>query len=112
MGNENPLSVKVDLGIADVVRSVDAIFARRRDRKTESLADIASNLCDDLDVCSQIVKALDDLFVQLVGGFARGEIASEPALLRGHVEQTRQYLMRRELLTRLEEGIGAIKSAA
>jgi hypothetical protein len=112
MGEEKPLSVKIDLGIAEVVRSVDAIFARRHNRKTEALADFASNLSDDLDVCSEIVKALDNLFIELVRGFSSAEITNVPALLSGHVEETRKYLSRRELLPRLEECIGAIKTAS
>ena len=58
MGQENPFSLKIDLGIADVVRSVDEIFARRRRRKIKALSDLASNLTDDIDACSKIVKAL------------------------------------------------------
>ena len=112
MGEEKPLSVKVDLGIAEVVRSVDAIFARRHNRKTEALTDFASTLSDDLDVCSEIVKALDNLFIELVRGFSSAEITNVPALLSSHVEETRKYLSRRELLPRLEECIGAIKTAS
>ncbi len=112
MGEEKPLSVKVDLGIAEVVRSVDAIFARRHNRKTEALADFASNLSDDLDVCSEIVKALDNLFIELVRGFSSAEITNVPALLSSHVEETRKYPRRRQLLPRLEECIGAIKAAS
>jgi hypothetical protein len=113
MPDENlRFSVKVDLGIAEVVRTVDAVLTERRNRRSKSLADIASNLSDDLDVCSQIVKALDNFFIELVAGFSRVEIRNDPAVLTRHVEQTRHYLMRRELLPRLEEGIGAIKTAA
>ncbi len=112
MGEANAVSVKVDLGIADVVRVVDGILVRRRQRKTEALADFAANLSDDLDVCSEIVKALDGLFIELVGGFSSAKITHDPALLSGHVEETRKYLKQRELLPRLEECLGAIKTAS
>ena len=95
-----------------MVRSVDAIFARRRDRKAEALTDFASNLSDDLDVCSEIVKALDSLFIELVNGFSSPRITNDPALLSSHVDETRKYLKRRELLPRLEECIGTIKTAS
>ena len=112
MDDKNPLSIKVDLGIAEVIKSVDAIIARRHDRKAESLADFASNLFDDLDVCSEIVKALDNLFIEIVRGFSRPQITSVQSLLNDHVEETRKYLSRRDLLPRLEECIGAIKTAS
>ena len=112
MGQENSLSLKVDLGIAEVVRSVDEIFARRQNRKTEALADFVSNLSDDLDVCSEILKALDNSFIQLVRGFSSAKITIDAALLGSHVEETRKYLSRRDLLPRLEECIGAIKTAS
>lgn len=112
MGEENPLSVKVDLGIAELVRAVDGILTRRHNRNTEALADFASNLSDDLDACSKIVKGLDDLFIELVTGFSSAKITHDPALLSAHVEETRKYLSRRELLPKLEECIGAIKAAS
>jgi hypothetical protein len=112
MGDEKPPSVKVDLGIADVLRAVDAILDRRRNRKTEALTDFASNLSDDLDVCSKIVNALDSLFIELVRGFSNPRITHDPALLGGHVEETREYLTRRDLLPRLEECIGGIKASS
>jgi len=112
MGEEKSLSVKVDLGIAEVVRSIDAIIARRHNRKTDALANFASNLSDDLDVCSEIVKALDDLFIELIRGFSSAEITKDPELLKSHVEETRNYLRQRKLLPRLEECIGAIKTAS
>ncbi len=107
-----PSSLKVDLGIADVVRVVDEILTRRHNRSTEALAGFASNLSDDLDVCSEIVKALDGLFIELVRGFSSTNITHDPALLSAHVEETRKYLSRRDLLPRMEECIGAIKAAS
>jgi hypothetical protein len=112
MGNENPFSVKIDLGIAEVVRVVDGIFTRRHNRNTEALADFASNLADDLDASSEIVKALDDFFIKLVRGFSSTKITQDPVMLSDHVEETRKYLSQRELLPRLEECIGAIKAAS
>src|SRR5262245_60783592 len=110
MGNENAFSLKADLGIADVVRRVDEIFARRRMRKIKALSDLASNLTDDVDASSKIVKALDDTFTELIEGFLSSKIAQDPARLANHVEGTRKHLRQRELLPRLEECIGAIKT--
>ena len=55
---------------------------------------------------------MDNLFIELVKGFSSVEITNVPALLSSHVEETRKYLSRRELLPRLEECIGAIKTSS
>jgi len=104
--------VKVDVGIAEAIRAIDEIVARRQSRKTKALADFAAILSDDLDVCSEIVKTLDSLFIKLVRGFSDVKITNDPSLLSSHVRETREYLSRRELLPRLEECIGAIKTAS
>ena len=56
------ISVKVDLGIAEAVRVIDGILTRWHNRNTEAFADFAPNLADDLESCSQIVKALEGSF--------------------------------------------------
>jgi hypothetical protein len=109
---ETPLSLKVDLGIAETVGAVDAIIARWQNRETEVLSDFLSNLDDALDATTKIVNKLDDLFVDLVRGFADREIIDNQVLLQTHVKETRKYLQKRDLLPRLEQCIGAISGAA
>jgi len=88
---EAPISVKVDLGIAETVRAVNDVLSRRQNRKAEILADFVANLCDDLEAASEIVKALDNIFIELVRGFASKETTGAPLLLNSHVEETRKF---------------------
>lgn len=109
---ESPISVKVDLGIAETVRVVDEMLSRRRNHRSEALADFVANLCDGLDASSEIVKALDNIFIELVRGFASKTITGDQTLLNTHIEETRKYLTGRNLLPRLEDCIGVISAAS
>lgn len=109
---ESPISVKVDLGIAETVRTVDKILLRRRNRKSEALADFVANLSDGLEASSEIIKTLDNIFIELVRGFASKTITGDQTLLDAHVEETRKYLTSRDLLPRLEDCIGVISAAS
>jgi hypothetical protein len=113
MGSETgggPLSVKVDFGIAEVIRAVDQVLERRRRQRNQTLADFGSNLSETLDATGKAVRALDDIFIRLIAGFADSEITHDGTRLKGHVAETRKYLRERNLLPKLEECIGAVKS--
>jgi hypothetical protein len=56
-----PVTVKVDLGIGELIEKLDEINERRKGRKEEFF----SNICDDLESVHTIVYALDNLFVDL-----------------------------------------------
>lgn len=102
------LQAKMDLGVADVIRAVDEIMSRRRNRRADDLAD----LCDDLEAVHEVVSRLDSLFMDCIVGFTDPGLVEDPDLLRNHVAVTRSYLTRRELLPRLEHSIGALRAAA
>lgn len=108
----SPVSIKADLGIAEVIRAVDGILNRRHTRKIETLSEFLSSVVDDLDGCSEIVKALDDFFIRLVSGFEDTRITRDPDLLSLHLAETRDYLMDRDLLPRLLNLMGSIEAAS
>lgn len=103
-----PIEVKVDLGIDTCISTVNEILSRRRNRKEN----LMSNLSEELVVISEIVKTLDNLFIDLARGFANNNITENPTLLQAHIDETYKYLTRRELLPLLEKHIGIISGAA
>jgi hypothetical protein len=100
--------VKIDLGIEGCLRFVDDVVSRR-DKRKENFLD---NLNDDLEVISKVISTLDNLFIDLAGGFANKDVVENPVRLQAHVEETFKYLRRRELLPILEERLGALNTAA
>lgn len=104
----NGVSVKVDLGISECIRTIDSIKARRAERRESFLDD----LCDDVDAVEEIVKTFDNLFIELVRGFGDKHIEDNPALLEAHMEYTRKYLTGRDLLPVLMDLIGEISGFA
>jgi hypothetical protein len=102
------VEVSVDVGIGECVKMVDSIIARRAARKENYI----SNLCDDLEAASQIVKTLDNLFIRLVRGFSNPKIMDNSTTRDAHLEETMKYLSSRELLPRLQTLIEQIEVAA
>lgn len=69
-------------------------------------------MLDDLDVCSKVVKTLDNIFIDLVTDFANEKVTGDVDRLGDLLEATDRYLNKRELLPALEESLGAFKSAS
>jgi len=101
----SPLTIKVDVGVAEVIRTLDEINQRRQGRQREFLDDIA----DDLDAVHLIVNALDNLSLDITQGFAEREIIEDDNLLREHVRAAGNYLRRREIVPKLVDLQGHIE---
>src|SRR5258708_39721683 len=99
-----PLTIKVDLGIAECVETVNRIFERRSERKEDFLR----NLSDDLDAASKMVKTLNDSFIKLARGFADLHAPSNPPMAETLIEQTDKYLTDHDLLPKLKNLKGRI----
>jgi hypothetical protein len=89
---EMPFSVKVDLGLAELISKLDGINQRRRGRQEQFFLD----LYDDLDATHTIVTALDNAFVDLATGFADTAVIGDRETLTAHVKATQKYLSRRK----------------
>src|SRR5688572_25904913 len=101
-------TINVDLGIEGSLRFIDEVLARRQKHQN----DLLSALSDDLDIVSNIITTLDNLFIDLVRGFANARLTEQPAQLQTHVEETRKYLTSRNLLPKLEERLEILKGIA
>jgi hypothetical protein len=103
-----PLTVKVDLGIAELIKKLDEINQRRHGR-TEAFF---LNIRDDLESVATIIDGLDNLFVDLARGYSDRHLVDSSELLGDHVKATQDYLYGRNLVPKLIGLQGFITQAA
>ena len=60
-----PIAVNVDLGLAEALRLVDEILARRGQRRRQEVQDVL----DDVEAAEIIVRRLDKLFTDVLNEF-------------------------------------------
>jgi hypothetical protein len=61
-----PIAVNVDLGVAEALRLVDEILARRGQRRRQ----LAQDVLDDVEAAEIIVPRLDKLYTDILNEFA------------------------------------------
>ena len=93
-----PIAVNVDLGVAEALRLVDEILARRGQRRRQ----VAQDVLDDVEAAEIIVRRLDKLFTDILNEFASRRVSEDNAPLSDLVDETRKYLFGRELLPILD----------
>lgn len=93
---------------AEILERLRNILARRQERKDQMRDDYLENILDDLEVISLVVTSLDRTFIELVRGF---QIIQNEDGIRKHIDKTNDYLTERELLPKLEQVIGTVKTA-
>ena len=92
------LNINIDIGVSECIKTIELIASRRTARKDNFL----SNLEDDVDALVEIIKALDNIFIALVRGFANQELTDDQIALSAHLEETMKYLSNRQLLPNLQ----------
>jgi len=100
--------VNIDLGVADVLKLVGEILARRGQRKR----DLVRDLVDDAEAAETVVKHLDRLFTDLLSEFARTRVTEDREQLADVVDEARKFLFQRELVPILDGRLAAINKAA
>lgn len=103
-----PALVSINLSIADAITAIDKIMERREARKAAQEEDFFADLRDYLEVIATAVKALDDVFENLVLAYADKDIIEDPAQLKKLGKITYEYLRKRTILNRFEECKNAI----
>jgi hypothetical protein len=103
-----PIGVNVDLGIAEALRLVGEIVARRGQRRQQVVEDVL----DDVEAAVTVVRHLDKLFTDILSQFASRRVVEDDALLSALVDETRKFLFGRELLPILDGRREAIRKAA
>jgi hypothetical protein len=100
--------VNIDLSVADVLKLVGEILARRGQRKR----DLVRDLVDDAEAAETVVKHLDRLFTDLLSEFARTRVTEDREQLADVVDEARKFLFQRELVPILDGRLAAINKAA
>jgi hypothetical protein len=103
-----PVTVKVDLGLANLIEELGKINDRRNGR-TEAFF---LNVRDDLDSVATIVSGLDNLFVDLAEGYSDRHLVDDSEFLREHIRATKDYLHGRNLVDKLIQLKGFFAHAA
>jgi hypothetical protein len=107
-----PVPVSVDVGVGDALRAIGEIRARRRDVEES----VWSDLRHTLEAVSTAIRALDELYLDLLVELedvvrgSDGELDVERAREIAH--QAHKYLHDRNLLSQLQELQGEIQAAA
>ena len=66
-----PIAVNVDLGVAEALRLVDEILARRGQRRRQVVQDVL----DDVEAAEIIVRRLDKLYTDILNEFASRRVS-------------------------------------
>jgi hypothetical protein len=102
------LTINVGAVIAELVRLVDEIVARRAQRKRQ----VVQNVLDDVEATVAVVKGLDKLFIDVLTEFANRHVVEDDRALARLVAETRKLLYGRELFHVFDERLSAINDAA
>lgn len=105
MNEKNTISLNIDLGIAECIRVVNDIISR-------GTTDLKNEIINDVDIILEVINTLDNIFIELVKGFADKTITQNLYLLKEYTRETEDFLMRRELLPVLEEHITILRNVA
>jgi hypothetical protein len=103
-----PIAVNVDLGMAEALRLVGEIIARRGQRRQQVVEDVL----DDVEAAVTVVRQLNKLFTDILSEFASRRVVEDDALLADLVDEARKFLYGRELLPILDGRREAIRKAA
>lgn len=104
--------ITIDLGIAETIQVIDAILSRRQNRDDNRKEDFVQNVKDDIELVSLTVNALDNAFIILVQKYGDEAVIGDPRKLKVLVQETDNYLKRRDLLPKLQIQVGAINAAS
>jgi len=99
--------VNIDAGIADVLRLVKEILARRAQRKRQVVEDIL----DDVEAAVAVVNGLEELYMEILNQFASRRVVEDENALADLVAQADTFLYKRKLLTIFDERLPAIRAA-
>jgi hypothetical protein len=103
-------TIDIDLGIADTIRAIDEILARRESRRETAWEFLA----DQLEAVSKAVSDLDTMYLGLLAEIEDVVMHSPPPRdrLDAAIHQTRIYLTAERLPLCLSDWRGAIEAAA